>query len=1362
MAEGTQGQGPEGQTSEAEQISRGPEPPRDLRQHLPGWTGGQKPVGQQEAQPLAPSAPDVSVVQQTTQQSVRTPEQVAPAFRQPSAITEQILKIPTQDRIKFVTALPPDKQLEAMRVLKLTVEGGSTPDWLTVNQKSEFQGTLEMFELCSGYSPANYAKLDVQQQQDFDKLLNDSRDKIQSMVQEAEQARILVDVRTRALEFYKQLKVTKRHEKWGRDKQQVIDSARGGYGYKEFFWENSPQLKKLESKFRGVAQYIWDGIVSEADKEVNHEESPSLNVVAAEEFQRIREQRRIQRLSEKKYATHEYYGSRNWELTAESAEELVPSVLDWVRDQLAELSDTDVGSTHNQLNEIRTRGVQLLETCRVRLESEEGQKIPETHPDFLRAKATVESVTDSVGYEKVIYKGGEDISAQYAERFASNYIGHHDAIYLMPRIAYILLKLRTHKKGTYWMGHDFSEEKVDEGPIRKYRETIQEEIVEDAATHDIFISEKDFYKRNHADKDVNPEGRDLRYSFDDNIERLLLDPDGSVGVNIKEKLTKQGVSQEEIAKALERHSIRVKAFWDIKTRLDAKEEKGGWVGYTKEERKNAVRQKIIEQMRKKTDNSYLAGVTEEAMAKMEVARQSGRVDTFDQVMWKWVEDYNDYRIKFQLHKWYPSNWDRVRIKIDRPEKVIDRFLTDEQLGAMYERVRSLKESNLEDYQIAHAIDESRFGFQLARSYAILEMEDVLLGGIRARVRDPKNGEPVDPKNKVVRVFDVVQERLEDAITKEEAELKGIKDTAQAEIKRLKAQGKLEDAKAEQEKLDKRILGAQFLATHALKAMGFVDGKLPVWSQQLKDDSTINFFGNALAAYGVNVAYGEPISHNSKRELYEILERGRRALQVEYDRAAQKFMEGKYPVLPRDEYGNLVRKLDSGGEPIPAEAYMPDDYGETATIKEKNRIVNAGAVREHRAITDTRFETSTSGGVAVQELISEIGDMGFYPNLVRLGVVSIAGLHGYIKRRDEMEAHEQKLFTTMDPVFSARERAAAYKARKFLTGGNVSEGKSVPGFLNEPFHGAFKSADWLHEQYALAQSYGMDNTADYIAIMRHGYRPHRDDYKDYLGFKAEWSGEIPGIKNGTTINKKVTGEDVERLRQLSYLDFDKMSKPMADQFYTTMYGILDYFQDYLKALKPIQVSRGGRALRTWEETNHLKWYAFRRLMRESSAKDDKGFISKQGYSPEVASEIAIRMMEIALKDADYLILRSHEVKKRVKDGAEILSGVLTPEDKERGFEVEIKGEKTKTLAIPDEKYWYSLRPQIKAALETIRMRGLLEFMREEGYKIKLVDPKGELIKDKKGNTIYREVLGRNIPPLVQKERIKKDSRLIASF
>lgn len=1303
MAEGTQGSG-----SEAAPLM------------------GEGPTGPGEVQSQSP-------VQSSGEQSLQKPWHISPEYdpkREDYSVTEE-------GNYKVFT--DPVTGKEIARVLKIAGGSPDIPDWvenLRPTGPSAFQQARANYETLLSINPANIT--DPARRTEFEQLLRDSETEIREFVAEADRVGILVDVRNRALGFYKLVRATKRYERWGRDKQQVIETGKDPRGYVETFWDNSPQFKQLEGRFREVARYIWDGIISEIDKEVNHEESPSLNVVAESEFNRLKEERRIERLGEKKYTPHEYYGTTSWELTAESAEELIPAALDWTRDRIAELADTDVNTTNKALEEIRGKGVTILETCRIRLDTEEAQDVSETNPHFLRAKAMIEAVADVLGNEKVLYKGGEEIGPQYKERFASNFIGHHDAIYLEnPKVAYILHKLTTHRNGTYWLGQPFNTEKPSEGEIADYRRQIEEEIVEDAATHDlftetVFAANMDLFPelvREPGDENRSFfELRDkykLQFSFDDPLDRLLLDPNNQ----IRDKIAATG-NQE----ALARHDRRVGVFKKIKERLDRRD---GFAGLTPQERNQRVRLRIFQKMREKTEVGQLARLSQGSLQKLEDARVSGNVTAYDQIMWDWAKEYNDYRIKLRLPRWYPTGWDRVRIRIDRPTKVLDRSLSGEELEAMFEPIELSEQYSYSNVDIRRHIDDARFGFQLARSYQIFTMQDTMLGGMRTRLVDintgqytgklpddvvsrllgliDQNGNVIHPDWKIARIFDIVQARLEDAIAKEAA------DIAQA-----KAAGNLAA-------LREMLVNSQFLATHVLKEIGLVEGKLPVWSYNFLDDATLDVFMKALADYGVEVAPGIPISHNNKKEFYEIMERGRRALKAEYTRAAQEHMAGTYPVFARNPDGTIsttrARSLWKAS----------DDWGTPGDMSERYRMVSKGGLAENRRIVDTQFETSTSGGVAVTELIPSMGDLGFYPLLVWLGVTDVRGLHGYIHRRDEVEFHHHKFFDVMDPVQHARAQRQAYIARRALVGGSLGEGKSTPGFLKEPFHGAFRSADWLHSQRQTAESYGMENTAKYLALMQVFRRQSKYSYADFL---TKWSGEIElGTPSGRRGKEVFREGDIEKFRQLSYLDLDKLSKPQSDEFYEKMIGILDYFQNYCEATRDVESNRRGRAPRNWEEDNHLRWYAFRRAIREAMTRPDpeKGFVIRLGYAPEVANEIAIRLMEAALMDGGYLILRQYEVDRRVQDGTEILAKVLTDDEKRRGF------------VIPDERDWPNQRPEIKKALETIRRRGLLEFMREEGYKF--TNNQGQVIK---------EILGKKIPPLVQEIMFQEDSRRVVSF
>lgn len=1032
----------------------------------------------------------------------------------------------------------------------------------------------------------------------------------QNFVREADQdsIHILEGVRKEALDFYKRVKSAKlRSERGEPDRQAVINSGRGR-AYNEVFWNDSPQLKQLQAKYRGLAEYMWEGIVAEIYKEANGIEELALNPLAESEFRKIHEQRRSERKREKRYITRETPYGVYYELTAENANELPAAVLDFTKDRIFALSDTDLEGIDGEVRKIREEAVRLLEQNRVRLNEEavaldiEAQYISESDPNFLRAKASAEAIPDVLGNEKMLFKGGEEYAPRFKERFAANFIGHDDAIYLEnPKAALIMYLLTTVKDGTYWMGHDWDVEKVDdEGQITDYRREIEEEIVEYAATHELFLSDEmtrdlfggigAFEYRNGG----NPDKRDLRYSFDDNIEKLLLDPDGSVWANTENRLRERGESQDKIDEGRERHNIRVGVFKRIKERLDAQEH---LAGLTPEQRQEAIRQRIIQKMGEKSHMSYLAKLTERAQNELTAAtaQEGPRGPLHDRIIWQWVKDYNNYRIKLRLQRWYPSGWDRVRQHIDRPTKVLDRVLSDEELEAMFElnplQLKQPEELNREErYEVDSKLDEARFGFMLARSYQVFHMQDTLLGGIRTRLIDPntgkytgrlpddeiskllglidENGQVIDPNRKVVRVFDVVQARLKAAIDKEAALINQAKVEKAAAI----ASGDQDLIKQKTEALRVIMDNAKFLATHVLKELGLVEGKLPVWSYNFIDQTTINTFTQALAAYGVEVAPGVPITHNNKEKFYEIIESGRRALRAEYDRATQEFFDGRYPVF--DEQGKFIRM-------------------------ERFRVVSKGAVKENRNKTEARFEISTSGGVALPELISTIGDLGFYPLLVWLGVTDIKGLHGYIKRRDEVESHRHKFFDVMDPIHHARAEKGAIIARKFLVGGNIEGKGDVPGLLNEPFSASFKIRDFLLD---------INNWEDKTVPALNPQELKPEHYKK-LTLKAQ----------------------------------DALVELAAER--------LKYLIAYMDARRYVE-NRLKRATRAWEYDNTLILYAWSKAAR-ASMKDPNSMWGDKNldYSGMARSEMMLAYYKGLLSSSTYHILFDREREVLARRGIE---------------------------------------------------------------------------------------------------------------
>lgn len=1237
---------------------------------------------------------------------------------------------------------------------------------------------------------------DPARQQELIDKRNEARDKLTDLLEAADQIGISDKARARGLKFYKEFKAARRRDKWGRDKQQTVDYA-AMQGYHEDFWSNSATLKPYEDTLKGAGKYLFDGIVAGAYKELENDQTPHLNIIAKEEFEKIQEQRIKGRKKESKYDVNNYYGRRSFELAAENAAELPEAVLELTRDRLAELPNADMQTVDKYVQGIRQEIDELLGTNRVHLEKDEEQaEVTEDNIYYRRAQAGGEALTDVVNYEKIIsfdemrwaekpeWENGGEVAASYVERFAAGYIGHHDAIYLMRRVARILYKLRTHKEGTYWTGHPFSEEKVDLPKMREYRQQLQEEIQNDAATHELFITEQDFDKRLERELDKNGkvekglDGREiiaryLRYSFEDPVEKLLLDP-GDV--------RRAEIIASGDAEALKRHDIRIKVFRDIKARLDRQE---GWAGLSADERKEKVGERILAKMKEQSIGTVIASETSHMLGELGGTKKGD--PAYDKILWAWVKKYNDSRAREGLQiegnaDWYISGWDLVRMSIDRPEKLIDRRLTDEQLDAMYDEVdlNSLTKEELDMLQ-----NEVKGQFIAGRDYALLEMEDALYGGIRTRIRDLKTGEVIDPDHKTRRVFDIQQQRLEQAISEEWDYLEDLKATMRVEIEGLKNQHKYEEAKAKQIELDKKILGAQFLVTHALKAAGYVDGKLPVSDGQLRSDKAINFLGEILADYGVNIAFGKRISHNSKDWLYELLERGRRGWQSELDIAVEEFMEGKYPDAEVDydtnpaspTYGQLVPQYEDPGKTRvkKAKEYRKDIHGQEIPIEERNRIVNPGSPSEHQGIVDPQFINSTSGGLAVLEFTGKLADYLFTVPMVKLGAPHLNAFHGVLKGLDEVQAlRMQRIFTSNDAVSNAKERIAAYNAKKVYGGGKTAEGKSDPGIANEPFDGAFESADFLIDQREFAIKHSMANLLKYLTLMQN-YRNEGKDYSEFLGeYHGQYSYYINVPQGNTMVSKleteKVSGFDLEKSRQMTYLDFMRLTKKEQDVFYKTLGSVFNRFQNYLEARKSCIQSRGGRALRSVNEENHKAFYEWRRKNREAvmgkrdkdgkwAKKPEWGFVMRLGYSPEIASEAALHQLEAVLMDGRYAVLTREEVSLRVRTGEDILAQALTDDEQKNGFEIVEDGKNVRKLVIPDSKYWGNIvEDRVRQVFIKLRRRNLLPFMMEEGYKTYQRDASGEIERDGKGKQIvYKEILGQKYPPLVQQQLVSANPK-----
>lgn len=1358
-----------------------------------------------------------------------------------------------------------------------------------------YMGKITKYVDIAGLSPDD--RTELQNRRESNKAA------IQRLAREAEeeQAKPRDLIRQRLVEFYKEVKNTRRSEHLGRggSRRSVIEQGKQLGPRQEDIWGRFPELQAI---YGGLAQYIWEGVVEEIDNEENGTPRPSLNPLAEAEFAEVKRLRQIDRMKQPKFeTTQSWYGGEliytfDW---PETAAEMVLSAQDWVKHQIAKIGKRDPGTIGKALEQIRDRGVLLVENSVNRLNGEEGAKISEKNPYFLRARAFMEGIPEIFGNEKMMQQGNTEQGPGHKERFASEFINNHNEAYLENKYAaYEMHQLDKVEDGTFWTGQDWDWEKFDPGQKKDHMQRIEKKIQEDASTMDfftetIFAAYPELFSellKEESDKGKGffelREKYHLDYGFKDPLEKMLLDSNNQ----IRDKIAATGDQ-----KALERHRLRVDVFrrtWDRRNereglgfvtdqeRQTAEAAKGRRLtgqqllakgelirntlrtqglseaeidkemvkhnknhhrltdkqllelaelkrnirraeiqqelraqGLTEPEiaarveqievqirhemevrRRQAIRQRIIQEMQNNTEGSFISPRTRKMFrnseapggaGELEWANMNGGTEAYDKALWDWVRAYNGHNIEFQREGdlgeeqiYYPSGWDMVRMKINRPTKLIDRSLFEEAFEAMYERIDLEALSKRPDYEDikAQKIEEARFGFDIARAYEKFLMRSTLLGGMRARLTDSKTGEyigkltanegneketdwvnkrlglikvddqgiierdadghtiAVNPDRKLIRIFDVIQARLEKAIADEAVYINTFKEAeAQARVARdeaiktgnqatIAATAKaFEEAEAA---LTDTLVNAQFVATHALKEIGVVEGKLPVWSYNFLDRNTLYVFTEALADYGVEAGSGRiPIDHNRKEEFYEILERGRRALQSEKDRAVKEFMEGRFPTFEEEEDGEI--KLDPGGNPVPSlglyTGVMDFVRGVPKKLNERKRISNKGDHPENTQPFEGAYDMSTSGGEIVPEMIPSFGDTGFDPLLVWLATPSIREVNNYMKGLDEVEFRRHPWIHVRDAPANAKAQAASYNVRRALSGGIIEyHGQKIytPGLLKDTFLASININAILREWLEVGQTLAdrkMGNTVAYLRLM------------------DQWR-----FRKWTFTEKNAT--EMEAFRQLTYLDHPKEGILLNREMYFKMYDVLKHLIYYFATEQEVEQNRiTGNATRNLHEHNTLKLIEFTKVLRKAGI-DDTGYVVRHKFSPEIASEVSISMIWQTIEDADYQILTGQERRWRVSEGAKLLA---------RGLDDDVLiGQGFKIL---DEKDWSSLPEKTRKTLETIRRRGLLEFMRWEGYPI--VNKKGEPL-DAQGQVItkdrMRKVLGYEMPPLVRKQ------------
>lgn len=1188
------------------------------------------------------------------------PGEQASQTRPVTPTTEQILKIPIKERISYLRALPESEQTEAIKVLKLEIVGGAAdPDWLKASP-SRFQEAKRLGELLP---KVDRDQLDNAQKTDYDQRVNANNGEMTTLMTNMETNGVLRPLYRDLRIMYRQA-TTNPISRWGDEaggsRAERLEAMRTRLlNYPETFWDlKDPALDPLKKEYEGAAGHVASLVAVAMYKDLEGIPLSPTTELGDRILAAIKQERQTERTRERQRATaEERLGYSEWRerydfTWAETPQELKETVFDWLEQFRVELPKEAPERKNQSVEDFRRNARSALRVAENRLNKspDKSLRIPIGSPLDLELRATIEAYVDAIGGVELLESGedGFEVYTAYLEDFGYNFNAHHDAIYLRKKSA-IIQAFLNRNDNPISLGTPPTIEKPQEGDFKDFRGRIEERAKEYAATHDLYIREEDFARRRVESNNG--------YGWDDVIEELLLvDNRGMAAANA---LTGPVAQAEAVAKV----ATRIAVFKNIKERLD---EEDKLAGLNPDQRKEVIRTRIRAKM-VEDGKSHLAT----------------RIDAItdltakDQRLWEWLRRFNEAKELKGQELWFPSAWDLVRLSINRPEKLVDRALSQDELEAMIEVVGpyrteirdmdvAINTDGLTEEEIKVGIDglpnlnetekqelfedalfdqqkratEAERAFNINRTYQKFLGPDARWGGMVARVVD-ENGETV-----LKPISAMARDILKAKIDKEEADIE-VKVTAfepevtakisarvniagqlqsleqqltaqglpQTEIDQRKTeldqqlQANIQD-RVEAAKLHKRRLlrrDATFGATLGLREIGIAHN-LPIWNYFYYNDR------QRIQTFAPLVGY----THGHKRQIVELLDRGRREMRAVFDYLADQYMDGTILVVQDN----------------------PDiDLHEESW--DRARVINEAGEVAQRQVFDSRFEQSTSGGVKVVPLISKIGDLGIYDLLWEMGCEDFREFQGFIKRRDEWELRRQSFWNITkwaDPISYAKRLRGARAALPYLRGGEVRGQGRKPGTVQEPLMGSYKARDQLYDP-----NIWMDDTIrSQISLA-----------------PADFRAKIQEVINKVDNVKHIDPKSRDRLVEIGY-------------------EILVTVREYMDARRYV-MNRAGFAPKNWEADNELIFKAWIEevlkrspLIAEAGEILDNGKVAKggelkqpailggaeklgdehMGYAVPGRSPLAIKIYSDILRTSTYHLLEEADRKALAKRAKEV--------------------------------------------------------------------------------------------------------------
>lgn len=657
-------------------------------------------------------------------------------------------------------------------------------------EQSEFEKVVAWHEFYKRKDPAS---LTGEERNGLDQ----TKEVLDQLIQEAQKQGILRDVKRYASSFYSSIRAHPPEDRLLHLRQAKIPQ------FEEAFWTHS-RHRGQTSKFKGIRDYYFSAFWESFENDLEGVALDRNQDIADREYLAVKDEGEEARLKEPKFRRERgsYVDEFHW---AENLQEMEMSVHEWLASVEEELPEESAGKVADFIGTKRGEGLGMLSRLRVRLNADFGLEIKAKDLTYTRMRKLIEARLNVLGGQ-LVNRGGWEHYIAYLGDFAVNFVDHYDALYLEDSLVPIALHKLSDRDGIYWRGCEPDRlHRPLTGQIKDFQNQLDDQMIDLLATHELVLKTR-----------VERTLRLLKtYSKEELAQKGL--PDNVASRSYDE--------QYGLVFAYERDEfVRTNlAFQKTRQRYDAEE---GLGGLTDEERARRIRE-IIAARVQQVEPRFLSQLSNDEREQ-------------DKQLWEWVGRHN----KGRFDKWYPSKWDRMRLSIDRPEKVLARVLSKGEFESMYEEVNleGLSTREIEEVmekrreramQVLGVAKRTQIFFGVASRY----------GGTRLRITD-ENGNTITTKPRFAEVRDRLKKLIEEDATKP----------------------------LEQQK---------FRVHHALKKLGLANN-LPMWSSYLaNDDTTTAWFSETMG-----------IPADEKQELIALVEEERRQLRAVEDQVAEEFMKGK--------------------------------------------------------------------------------------------------------------------------------------------------------------------------------------------------------------------------------------------------------------------------------------------------------------------------------------------------------------------------------------------------------------------------------------------------------------------------------------